>query len=803
MRFLSWLFRCLWALGGAITCFIALTLCGFTLFFGPRLPQIDDIRDLKLQTPLRIYTADGKLMGEFGETRRQPLRYRELPPLFIQAVLAAEDDRFFAHAGIDIPGLLRAAGELVQSGHIQSGGSTITMQVARNFFLSTEQSFTRKFNEILLSILQLERHLSKEEIFELYANKIFLGNRAYGVQAASYVYYGKSLQELSLAQWAMLAGLPKAPSKYNPLVNPSRALERRNWILGRMLKLGYIDATAHDAAVKEPEVARFHGLQTEIDAPFVAEMARQFAIDHLGENAYTGGYNLYTTIDSHLQIVAQQSTWQGVMAYDRRHGYRGPEERGGIPDEADSTRSWKKRLKNKQAVNTLEPAVIRSVKKLTVEAMLRDTEMISIAWDEKVAAALRPYKSEDYVGPPPSSFEAVFQPGDIIRVSRQEDGRWTIQQIPKAQAALVSLNTDTGAIIALAGGSDFHYSKFNRAIQALRQPGSSFKPFIYAHALEEGYTPATLVNDAPIVFQEAGMQEAWRPENAGDDYLGPIRLRKALYESRNMVSIRILQKLGVKETIASLKRFGFKTENMQPNLSLALGSHAVAPVDIANGYAVLANGGYQVDEYLVSRIEDSDGNIIFEHKPATVCRGCDPETAAQYNAAPRVLDEQTAYIIDDMLKDVIRKGTGRQALELNRPDIAGKTGTTNGPTDAWFSGYSPTIVTTAWLGFDENTYLGKKEYGGTAALPIWISFMKEALATVPVAERPMPTGITTVRIDPDTGLRAAADRQDALFEIFRAEQVPAELPDQGEYGLPDTSGTPASTGSPEASDELF
>ncbi len=778
MRFLFRLLRLaiLGTIGGL--CLITALTSGFTLFFAPKLPQIEGVRDLKLQTPLRIYSADGKLIGEFGETRRQPLAYKDIPTQFVQAVLAAEDDRFFSHPGVDATGLLRAASELAKTGHIQSGGSTITMQLARNFFLSTEQSFTRKFNEILLS-LQLERSLSKEEIFELYANKIFLGNRAYGVQTAAFVYYGKGLQELSLSQFAMLAGLPKAPSKYNPLVNPSRAMTRRNWILDRMLKLGYIDVAAHDQAIQETETASFHGLQTDIDAPFVAEMARQFATEKLGTAAYTDGYNVYTSINSHLQSVAQQAVWQGVLAYDRRHGYRGPEKHISPAVDTADPQAWKKLLADAIKVGDLDPAIVTKIEKNNLHAVLYDGTDISLKWSDTLSTRLRPYKTEDYLGISPKSFAEIFRAGDVIRLRRLPDNSWEIDQVPRIEAALVSLDSESGAILALSGGSDFKHSKFNRATQALRQPGSNFKPFIYLHALEEGYTPATFINDAPIVFQEAGMKEAWRPENASDEYLGPTRLRKALYESRNMVSIRILQNLGVPDTLKTLSRFGFDTSTMQPNLSLALGSHAMTPMTIANAYAVLANGGYKVDAYLVSRIENNDGKIIFEHKPATVCHGCEGETGGELNAAPRVVDEQTAYMIDDILKDVIRKGTARPALVLERSDIAGKTGTTNGPTDAWFSGYNPSIVTTTWLGFDDNTLLGKKEYGGTAALPIWIDFMREALRSEPTIERSMPAGLSLVRIDPETGQYAAADRKDGIFEIFRTEQAPAE-PDSDE-----------------------
>ena len=800
MKFTLWLLRFV-SLGFFLSiCSLLCIISGFSLYSGPQLPKIDSVLDLKLQTPLRILSADRRLIGEFGETRRQPMAYEALPTPFIKAVLAAEDDRFFSHGGVDANGLLRAASELAKTGRIQSGGSTITMQLARNFFLSTEKSFIRKFNEILLSI-QLERSLSKEQIFELYANKIYLGHRAYGVQSASYVYYGKNLDQLSLAQWAMLAGLPKAPSKYNPLVNPPRALIRRNWILDRMLKLGFIDQNEHDAAIKEPESASFHGLQTDVDAPYVAEMARQFALEKLGENAYNDGYSVYTSINSGLHLQAQKAVWEGVLDYGRRHGYRGPEKHFPLPDGPVIPDYWALVVKSINKIGDLEPAIITEVNKESISLVLRNGDKTRINWSQDLSKRLQPYKTEDYLGNPPKSFSQVFQAGDLIRTRKKETAIWEIDQIPRIQAALASIDSQTGAIIALAGGSDFAYSKFNRAAQALRQPGSSFKPFIYLKALEEGYTPATLINDAPIVFQEAGMAEAWRPENHGDKYRGPTRMRRALYESLNMVSIRLLQHVGVKNLIKSLARFGFDTSNMQPNLSLALGSHAFTPLTMAGAYTALSNGGYRVEPFLVQRIEDSNGNIVYQQEAITVCANCEQvvsETAIK--SAPRVIDEQNAYIIDDMLKDVIKRGTGHAATALNRPDIAGKTGTTNGPTDAWFVGYNPNITTAAWLGFDDNTLLGKREYGGTAALPIWMAFMREALRDLPIVERTMPAGLATVRIDPDTGQPASADRSDAIFEIFRSNTAADGLePDTALDG----SSSATSDGSGNVADDLF
>ncbi len=800
MRFLFTVTQMLIATAGFGLCFCLLIISGLALYIGPQLPHIQSINDMRLQTPLRVYSADMKLIGEFGETRRQPLAYTDIPPLFVKAVLAAEDDRFFSHGGVDATGMLRAAKELVTTGHIQSGGSTITMQLARNFFLSAEKSFIRKFKEVLLS-LQMERSLSKQQIFELYSNKIYLGNHAYGVQAAAFIYYGKALHELSIAEWAMLAGLPKAPSKFNPIANPSRALERRNWIIGRMLQLGYITKIQHDAALAEPVTARYHGLQVDIDAPFVAEMGRQFAVDKFGPSAYIDGYNVYTTIDSRLQLAAQKAVWDGVTRYAQNHGFRGVEAHLDPPEQSANRDEWRALLIDKRKIGDLDPAIVVSANKQTLKALLPNGKAVDLIWNDAVAKSLRPYKNENYIGEAPSGFSTVFKAGDIIRLQIKEDGSANISQIPRVQAALVALTPDTGALIALAGGSDFNYSKFNRVTQALRQPGSSFKPFIYTRALEKGYTAATLINDAPLVFHEAGMAEPWRPANSDDKYLGPIRLRQALYQSRNMVSIRILQDLRVRSTIASLARFGFDTSKMEPNLSLALGSHALPPMAIANAFAILANGGYKVDAFWVDRIEDSQGKIAYQHPPLMACNDCPIETP-DTERAPRVVDEQTDYIITDILKDVVRKGTGRPALALKRPDIAGKTGTNNGPTDVWFSGFNPTVSATAWVGFDDNTPLGKREYGGTVALPIWMDFMRTALQDTPVIERPMPPGLVTIRINPKTGLRASPNDDNAIFEIFHSEKMPHNSLPNSETTTPSSTPLPESA-VPSLTEDIF
>lgn len=781
-------------------CFIVAVLAGLVLYSAPYQPRIESVLDLKLQTPLRIYSADGLLLGEFGETRRQPLDYKNLPELFVKAVIAAEDERFFSHSGVDANGLLRAFYELAKTGRIQSGGSTITMQLARNFFLSAEKSFVRKLNEILLSV-QLERSLSKEQIFELYANKIFLGNRAYGVQSAAFIYYGKPLNELTLAQWAMLAGLPKAPSKYNPIANPERAQIRRNWILGRMLKLGFIDIAQYQAASTEVETARYHGLQTDMDAPYIAEMARQFAVEKFGEAAYTDGYSVHTTVRSDMQKAAQQAVWHGALEYDHRHGFRGAE-RHLTPLEGVAAHVYflAELQQNFLPIGDLHPAVVLEVKGKSLTLLLRNGQTVNLPWNDDTQKRLRPYQNEDYFGKAPTSFNQVFRFGDVVRVRHLQDGSLELDQIPKAQGALVAIDSNNGSLIALVGGTDFHLSKFNRATQAQRQPGSAFKPFVYLAALERNLTPATLINDAPIVFQEAGMREAWRPENASNNYAGPIRMRRALYESRNTVSIRLLQTVGVRHFIRNLDRFGFDSSQFSPNLSLALGTQGMTPMKLAEGYTAFANGGYRVEPHFISRIENTNSQVVYQPIIHAVCENCNDKDSIDAESliqpAKRIIDAQNAYILDDMLKDVIRRGTGRQALALNRSDLAGKTGTTNGPTDVWFAGYTPAITTTAWLGFDDNTKLGKKEYGGTAALPIWMRFMEYALKEQAVIERAMPAGLTVARIDPDTGLRLGSDRNDGIFELFRGSAIPAATSASSDAfeDYPASSATPTTSG---------
>jgi penicillin-binding protein 1A len=757
---------------------------------------------------MRVYTRDGDLIGQFGEQKRNPLTYDQIPRQFINALLAAEDDGFFRHRGIDFGGLLRAVSELVLTGEKVSGGSTLTMQVARNYFLSLERTFMRKFNEILLAI-EIERRLTKEEIFELYVNRVFLGHRAYGFEAASQVYYGKGIGELTLAQHAMLAGIPKAPSRNNPLSGPEAGKARRDWILGRMHSLGFIDEKALAAARAAPVTAQPHGAQIALDAGYAAEMARHQMLERYGLSAYTEGYSVFTTLDSRLQKVAQQSVVDGLIQYDSRHGYRGPERQ--LPVEPDGgdlpVEAWTAVLADTPVLAGMTPAVVTAVDDAGVDLLLAGAEQARLPFENGIRQARR-YVSEDRTTSGPETPGDLLAVGDLIRLTRREGedseaGSWQLAQVPDAQAALLSLDPRDGAIVSLVGGSDFALSKFNRATQAQRQPGSNFKPFLYGAAFDAGFTAASIINDAPIVMEDSSLEGVWRPENHGGRFLGPTRLRNALTRSRNLVSIRLLQELGVERLIEYVAGLGFDTSDISPDLSLALGTHAMSPLEIVTGYAILANGGYRVEPYLIERIEDLGGNVVFEAAPATVGEKEDSESSAGGSrelsmeeilraseekvlpSAERVMDERVHFIIDSILQDVIRRGTGRRALALERDDIAGKTGTTNGPVDAWFSGYNPDVVTTTWVGFDDYSPLGRREFGGTAALPIWIDYMREALADRPERPRPLPPGICHVRIDPATGLLAHADQGDAVFEYFRCDNVPPTL-EEGAGGLKGT-----------------
>jgi len=767
----------------AVFCGLVLSFSGAFLYLSPGLPSVESLRSIQLQIPLRVYSTDGKLIAEFGEMRRSPIRFEDIPPDFIRALLAAEDDNFANHYGVDFTSLVRAATQLLASGHIQTGGSTITMQVAKNFFLTNERSFSRKINEILLA-LQIERELSKNEILELYVNKIYLGNRAYGVEAAAQVYYGKSIRDHSLAQLAMIAGLPKAPSRYNPLVNPQRSMERRDWILGRMYKLGAIDKARYDAALAEPIDARHHVQPIELNAPYIAEMARAEMVGRYGSDAYTEGFRVITTVPSQLQDAASAALHEGLIAYDQRHGFRGPETRlPGLTREA-----WLQELAKHKSIGGLQPAIVTQVEKSGIMVLLRNGEEQPVAWDSMKWA--RPFLNTNSLGPRPQKPADVAQIGDLVRVEPdKESGALLFRQIPAAQSALVSLDPQDGAIRALVGGFSFEQSNYNRAAQAKRQPGSSFKPFIYSAALDAGFTASSLVNDAPIVFQEAGMEEAWRPKNDNNTFLGPIRLREALYKSRNLVSIRVLQTIGIDYALDYISAFGFNKQELPRNLSLALGTAGLTPLEIAGGWSVFANGGRKIQPYLIQRIESRDGKTLFTANPprtperlqlveeqnASLLLEEPNAEVVKPVAAEQIIDERTAYIMTSMLQDVIKRGTGRRALALGRGDLAGKTGTTNESKDSWFSGYNADYMTTVWVGFDQPESLGRHEYGGTVALPIWMSYMGAALKDKPDHLPPEPAGLLSLRVDPLSGRAASPGSPDAYFELFKSEDSPPPM----------------------------
>jgi penicillin-binding protein 1A len=813
------LLKFLWWSSVAIFCGLALSLSGAFLYLGPGLPSVESLRSIELQIPLRVYSSDGKLIAEFGEMHRSPIDFAEIPDDFIQALLAAEDDDFANHYGVDLSSLMRAATQLLKTGEIQSGGSTITMQVAKNYFLTNERSFSRKITEILLAF-QIERELSKNEILELYVNKIYLGNRAYGIEAAAQVYYGKSISDLSLAQLAMIAGLPKAPSRYNPLINPERSQERRDWILGRMYKLGRIDQNRYQTALAEPVDASYHYPTPELSAPYVAEMARAEMVGRYGSAAYTDGFHVTTTVPSDLQEAARTAVEEGLLAYDQRHGYRGPETR--LPGLTRSAGLLE--LAKLRPISGLEPAIVTQVDRSGLEVLTSGGQKQQVAWDSMKWA--RPFLHTNSLGPRPQQPSDVAKLGDVIRLRVQADGSLGFAQIPVAQSALVSLDPHNGAIRALIGGFSFAQSHYNRAIQAKRQPGSSFKPFVYSAALDKGYTPATLMNDAPIVFQEAGMDEAWRPKNDNNTFLGPIRLREALYKSRNLVSIRLLRAIGIGYTLDYVSRFGFNKDELPHNLSLALGTANLTPMEIAGGWVAFANGGYKVQPYLIQRIDSREGKPLFIANPPSVpvsaqtqaqldeaaktaaaaaeaarvelaARLPAPASAPGDEAAPldatdasslptpepliaeQIIDPRTAYIMTSMLQDVIKRGTGRRAMAMGRTDLAGKTGTTNESKDSWFSGYNADYVTTVWAGFDQPASLGRHEYGGTVALPIWMSYMSAALKDLPAHPPAEPAGVLTLRIDPHSGRAASPDTPNAYFELFKSEDTP---PSMGELG---------------------
>ncbi len=742
---------------------------GVAYYIEFQLPDIDELSTIQLQVPLQILTRDGKLIAEYGEKRRIPIAYANIPPQLIHAVLATEDQRYFQHPGIDIPGLIRASVILVTTGKKVQGGSTITMQVARSFYLSPKKTFGRKLREILLA-LKIDHKLTKQKILELYLNKIFLGNRAYGVAAAAQIYYGKTLDQLSLDQYAMLAGLPKAPSTLNPIANPEAAKKRRDHVLQRMLEVGYIDQASYQKAINTPLNAHYHELQTQVKAPYVAELVRQQAEQMYGDDISTDGYAIYTTIDSHLQDIANNALRAGLLAYDQRHGYRGPESNLGTPN-LKHMQEWEKILSGIPMVGGLEPAAVVDMTEKSVTVLRANGNLAVISWEGLSWA--RPQINANYLGRKPHQASDILKLGDLVRLMPANPG-WRLAQIPKAEAGLVTLNPWDGAILALVGGFDFTRSNYNRVTNAERQPGSSFKPFIYSAAFDQGYTLATVINDAPIVVENPTDNSLWRPQNDEKRFFGPTRLREGLIHSLNLVSIRLLDQITTPYAVNFAERFGFGPSQLPPTLSLALGTASVTPLQMATGYAVFANGGFKVVPFAIDNIRNSQGQILYQAKPLAVCRDCSPTQPAEPGTphAPRVISAQNAFLITSALHDVIQHGTAIQARGLKRNDLAGKTGTTQNQVDAWFAGYNPDIVTLAWVGFDQPQSL--HEYGNQAALPIWMEFMQAALKGHPDRPLDQPAGIVSIRIDPLTGKRAPANDPVAQFEYFMTPYVPDE-----------------------------
>lgn len=756
----------------------------------PKLPSIENLEDTSYQVPLRIYDRKENLLAEFGERKRIPVRFEQFTPNLVNAFVSAEDSGFWTHYGVDPLALGAAVYELVKTGKKTRGGSTITMQVARNFFLTKKKTYTRKINEILLA-LKIEKELSKEKIMELYLNKIFLGHRSYGVVAAAQRYYGKSLEELTIAQAASIAGLPKAPSQDNPIRNPERSLRRRNHILGRMQFHGYITDEQYQEAVAAPVTAKLHRPYVAADARYVTELVRSELYKEYGDDIYKLGLNVYTTIDGDLQSKANQALRKALLDYDRRHGYRGVTKQIDIASVKEDP--FAEGLVKERFVGNLQQAVVKSTNDQSVTIYLSNSEQVDIDFEKGLAWA-EAYINENKVGEKVNKPSDVLMAGDVIWVEQRGED-WLLASIPDVEGALISISPFDGSVNAMVGGFDFFNSKFNRATQAKRQPGSNFKPFIYSAALEYGFTASSLVNDAPVVFEDESLEASWRPENYSGRVFGPTRLREALVKSRNLVSIRVLRAVGLKRATRYAEKFGFNKADMPYDLSLSLGSGSFSPMEIVRGYSVFANGGFLVTPHFISKVVDSEGVNIKEYKPLSVCIDCEKPQQAELiegeligddllseapieeeviEYAPRVITPQNAFIMRSIMREVVRRGTAVRAKVLGRTDFGGKTGTTNDQHDAWFSGFNDQVVTSAWVGFDDQKPLGKRETGGKAALPMWIDYMKHAFEGMPVNADEVPEDMVTVRIDEKTGERVTRNTKSSRFEVFRQGYEPIE-----------------------------
>ena len=827
-RFLRW--TSILLLSGLLLAVVAVGVAYWLI--APRLPDVAELKDYHMQVPLSVLSADGKLIATFGETRRMPVAIANVPQHLKNAVLAAEDADFYSHPGVDWHGIARAGWHvLVTGGEKGPGGSTITQQVARNFFLSPEKLYSRKLTEIFIA-LSIEHELDKDQILELYLNKMFLGHRSYGVGAAAAYYYGKSLDQLTIAECALIAATFQLPSVVNPINNPRRAIARRDWVLGEMLRHKYITQDEYAQAVAEPNHAAPHEQPIEVDAPYLAEMVRRQVLDRFGNEALTEGYVVHTTVQSARQQAAVSALRAGLMSYDHRHGWRGPEAHVALAANAGGT-AYASALVNYAAVSGLQPGLVISSDAKQASVYLGNGDDIEL--NLAALSWARPQLSADRVGATPTRVDKVLARGDLIRVLRDKDGAWQLAQIPAAQGALTSINPEDGSIQALVGGFNFNRSKFNRAVMAARQPGSSFKPYLYSAAFERGFTPASIVNDAPLALPDPSRPGGlWTPSNDDGKFAGPMRLREALVQSKNLVSVRLLDAVGVRYVRDYVTRFGFSKDAIPANLSMALGTASVSPMGMARGYAVFSNGGYLVTPYFISKIDDRSGAAVYVANPARACRDCQERLLdssppgpppAQMNAtpanqvaragsapalpgsvdgvgdavlpadvhttgqhppvlAPHVIDTRNDYLITSLMKDVILRGTGSAARVLDRADLAGKTGSTNDHRDAWFVGFNGDLSTAVWVGFDDYGSLGHGEFGAKAALPIWMDFMGSVLQGLPLKSLPMPPGISTLLVNRESGLPATAGDPNAMNEILKVEDVD-RLRTQGAQQLQD------------------
>ncbi len=756
---------------------LLLGFAGALQYLAPEIPAAAQLREIRVQLPLSVRSRDDKLIAQFGEQRRIPISADEIPQIVVDAFLAAEDARFYSHPGVDWQGLLRALLSNVAAGGVREGGGTITMQLARNTVLSSERTLRRKLKEVFLA-LRLEREFSKQEILTLYLNRIFLGQRAYGVGAAAEVYFAKPAAELGLAEAALIAGLPRSPSRDNPVASVERARDRRAYVLRRMLETGHIDPAARDAALAVPIDARLHGPDIELDAPWIAEMARAEMVARYGPAALVDGYTVRTTVDSRLQALADAAARQAILEYERRHGYRGPLTQIDSDDLTDAALVADV-FRTHHDLGNLAVAVVESVAEKGAVARMRDDRRVALRWEDLSWA--RRALPRDRLGPAPATAAEVLAPGQFVYLEPLADGHFRLAQQPAVAGALVALDPHDGAIVAVTGGFAFFDSRYNRALQARRQPGSAFKPFLYSAALESGFTPATLINDAPVVIEGGTPEEEWRPQNITKRFYGPTPLREGLVRSRNLVSIRLLRGIGLGPAVKHIGQFGFGAAALPANLTLALGTGQVTPLEMARGFAVFANGGYLVTPYAVERVTDNEGRIVYEAAPKLACAGCVQSAALGPNAtgpvppdrlAPAVITPANAFVMTDMMVDVIQRGTAQLARSLGRLDLAGKTGTTNDRRDAWFVGFNADLTAATWIGFDQERSLGEQEEGARTALPMWVHFMGEALRDRPEHRQPEPPGVVRMWVSRATGAPAAAGEFGAVFETFLAGHSP-------------------------------